>query len=173
MQLFFDWNRTQTDVPNTKCIHELIEEQAERTPDAIAIAHGDRCLSYRELNERANQWAHHLRSLGTGPEKPIGIALERSPEMIAGVLATLKAGAAYVPLSPDTPPERLEMMLQDAGIELLLKQPERGEFDSQIRQNPALKSRAENLAYVIYTSGSTGRPRGVERSEEHTSGRQS
>jgi len=159
-QLLFDWNRTQADFPNTLCIHELFARQAERTPDAIAVAHGDERLSYRELNERANQWAHHLRSLGAGPEKPIGIALERSPEMIAGVLAILKAGAAYVPLSPDTPPERFEMMLQDAGIELLLTKSEVP--DSESRQNPEINSSADNLAYVIYTSGSTGRPKGVE-----------
>jgi non-ribosomal peptide synthetase component F len=149
----FDWNRTQADFPNTNCIHELFEEQAARTPDADAVVFGAERLSYRELNERANQWAHHLRSLGAGPEKLVGIAFERSPEMIAGVLAILKSGAAYVPLSPDTPPERLEMMVQDAGIELLLTQLERGQFDLLSRQNPELKSRADNLAYVIYTSG--------------------
>ncbi|HKP81192.1 MAG TPA: amino acid adenylation domain-containing protein, partial [Pyrinomonadaceae bacterium] len=159
-QLLFDWNRTQADFPNTICIHELFEQQAARTPEATAVIFGAERLSYRELNERANQWAHHLRSLGAGPEKPIGIALERSPEMIAGVLAILKAGAAYLPLSPDTPPERLEMMLQDAGIELLLTQPKLPDLLS--RQNPEVNTSADNLAYVIYTSGSTGRPKGVE-----------
>jgi amino acid adenylation domain-containing protein len=159
-QLLFDWNRTQAHFPSTRCIHELFEEQAARTPDADAVVFGDKRLSYRELNERANQWAHHLRRLGAGPEKLVGIALERSPEMIAGVLAILKTGAAYVPLSPDTPPERLEIMLRDAGIELLLTEAEL--HDPEARQNPEINTSADNLAYVIYTSGSTGRPKGVE-----------
>ncbi len=158
-ELLFDWNRTNADFPNTRCIHELFEQQAELTPEATAIAFGAMRLSYRELNERANQLAHRLRRLGAGPEKLIGIAVERSPEMIAGVLAILKAGAAYVPLSPDTPPERLELLVHDAGIELLLTKLEPP--DSESGQNPELNTNADNLAYVIYTSGSTGRPKGV------------
>ncbi|HKR12638.1 MAG TPA: amino acid adenylation domain-containing protein [Pyrinomonadaceae bacterium] len=158
-QLLFDLNRTHADFPNTRCIHELFEQQVELTPEATAVVFGADRLSYRELNERANQLAHRLRSRGAGPEKLIGIAVERSPEMIAGVLAILKAGAAYVPLSPDTPPERLETIVQDAGIELLLTQVEHP--DSESRQNPDLNTVADNLAYVIYTSGSTGRPKGV------------
>jgi amino acid adenylation domain-containing protein len=159
-QLLFDWNRTQADFPNTLCIHELFARQVELTPEATAVVFGAERLSYRELNERANQCAHHLRSLGAGPEKLIGIALERSPEMIVGVLGILKAGAAYVPLSPDTPPERLEMMLRDAGIELLLTRAELPHLLS--RQNPEINTSVDNLAYVIHTSGSTGRPKGVE-----------
>ncbi|HEX2268423.1 MAG TPA: amino acid adenylation domain-containing protein, partial [Pyrinomonadaceae bacterium] len=159
-QLLSDWNSTRTAFPDTRCIHELFEQQVELTPDATAVVFGAERLSYRELNERANQCAHRLRSLGAGPEKLIGIAVERSPEMIAGVLGILKAGAAYVPLSPYTPPERLQMMVHDAGIELLLTQPEFPESEST--RNPELNTSAGNLVYVIYTSGSTGRPKGVE-----------
>ncbi|HEX5882907.1 MAG TPA: amino acid adenylation domain-containing protein [Pyrinomonadaceae bacterium] len=178
-QLLFDWNSTHVDFPN-RCIHELFEEQVERTPDAVAVAFGDEPLSYRDLNQRANQWAHRLRRLGAGPETSIGICVERSVEMIAGVLATLKAGAAYVPLAPNSPPERLELMLKEAGIELLLTQQEllsklpggvshllpldcdREVIESESKENPVRTTAAENLAYVIYTSGSTGRPKGVE-----------
>jgi len=163
-QLLFDWNRTQVDFPNTRCIHELFEQQAARTPEATAVVFASESFSYRELNERANRWAHRLRRLGAGPETLVGITAERSPETIAGILAILKAGAAYVPLSPDTPRERLDQMLDDAGIELLLTQQQLAEQlpDSESRQNPETKTSADNLAYLIYTSGSTGRPKGVE-----------
>ncbi|HEX5890499.1 MAG TPA: amino acid adenylation domain-containing protein, partial [Pyrinomonadaceae bacterium] len=163
-QLLFDWNRTHADFPNTRCIHELFEHQAALTPEATAVVCATESLSYRKLNERANQWAHRLRSLGAGPEKLVGITAERSMEMIVGILAILKAGAAYVPLSPDTPPERLEQMLTDAGIELLLTQEQLKEQlpASESRQNPETITSADNLAYLIYTSGSTGRPKAVE-----------
>ncbi|HEX6046567.1 MAG TPA: amino acid adenylation domain-containing protein [Pyrinomonadaceae bacterium] len=158
-----DWNRTHADFPQDRCIHELFAQQAELTPNATAVVFGDQRLSYRELNERANQWAHRLRRLGAGPETPIGITAERSLEMIAGVLGILKAGAAYVPLSPDTPPERLAAILNDAGIELLLTQKELEQpLDSERKQNLGVTTNAGNLAYVIHTSGSTGRPKGVE-----------
>ncbi len=163
-QLLFDWNCTQVDFQRTRCIHELFEQQVELTPEATAVVFAEEYISYRELNERANQWAHRLRRLGAGPEKLVGITAERSPEMIAGLLAILKAGAAYVPLSPDTPPERLEQILKDAGVELLLTQQKLAEQlpDSESRQNPETRTSAGNLAYLIYTSGSTGRPKGVE-----------
>jgi amino acid adenylation domain-containing protein len=171
-QLLFDWNRTQADFPDTICIHELFEQQVELTPEATAVTFGAERLSYRELNERANQWAHHLRSLGACPEKLIGIAVERSPEMIVGVLAILKAGAAYVPLSPDTPPGRLQTIFQDAGVELLVTEaePSDSELLPGVRRLGAALAKApasrrtpgsSNLAYVIYTSGSTGQPKGV------------
>ena len=163
-QLLFDWNRTHVDFPNTRCIHELFEQQVERTPEATALVFAGERISYRELNERANQWAHRLRRLGAGPEKLVGITSERSTEMIVGLLAILKAGAAYVPLSPDTPSERLEMLIKDAGIELLLTQHELLDQlpDSLSRKTPETTTSAGNLAYLIYTSGSTGRPKGVE-----------
>jgi amino acid adenylation domain-containing protein len=177
-QLLFEWNRTQVDFSKDRCINELFEEQAERTPEALAVVFGEVRLSYRELNERANQWAHRLQHLGAGPETLIGLCVERSAEMIIGLLAILKAGAAYVPLAPDSPPERLAMIVQEAGIELLLTQQQLVErlpgnthlltLDgeqklAESRKNPVTgKSAASNLAYVIYTSGSTGRPKGVE-----------
>ncbi|HET9479164.1 MAG TPA: non-ribosomal peptide synthetase, partial [Pyrinomonadaceae bacterium] len=167
------------DFPN-RCIHELFEEQVERTPDAVAVAFGDEPLSYRDLNQRANQWAHRLRRLGAKPETLIGICVERSVEMIVGLLAILKAGAAYVPLAPDSPPERLEWMLKGARIQLLLTQQkllsklpaeiahlvaldgDQGVVESESQENPVTTTDPGNLAYVIYTSGSTGRPKGVE-----------
>jgi len=180
-QLLFEWNRTHVDFPKDRCINELFEEQAERTPEALAVVFGDMRLSYRELNERANQWAHrlqHFGHLGAGPETLIGLCVERSAEMIVGLLAILKAGAAYVPLAPDSPPERLGMIVKEAGIELLLTQQKLVErlpagiahllpLDGDQKliestKNPVMKTDASNLAYVIYTSGSTGRPKGVE-----------
>jgi amino acid adenylation domain-containing protein len=176
-QLLFDWNRTQVDFPRDRCINELFEEQAEQTPEELAVVFGDVCLSYRELNKRANQWAHRLQHFGAGPETLIGLCVERSPEMIVGMLAILKAGAAYVPLAPDSPPERLATIVKEARIELVLTQQELVEHlpagighlwaldgDQRLTEstkNPVLKTGAGNLAYVIYTSGSTGSPKGV------------
>ena len=177
-QLLFEWNRTQVDFEHDRCINELFEEQAERTPEALAVVFGEMRLSYRELNERANQWAHRLQYLGARPETLIGLCVERSAEMIVGLLAILKAGAAYVPLAPDSPPERLGMIVKEAGIELLLTQQKLVKrlpagnthlltLDGvqkliESTENPVMKTDAGNLAYVIYTSGSTGRPKGVE-----------
>ncbi len=180
-QLLFDWNRTEVDFPRDRCIDELFEEQAERTPEALAVVFGDMRLSYRELNERANQWTHRLRHLGgAGPDTLIGLCVERSAEMIVGLLAILKAGAAYVPLAPDSPPERLVMIVKEAGIELLLTQERLVEklpagvahlaldsdqklIEHESSKNPVITMTSPgNLAYVIYTSGSTGRPKGVQ-----------
>jgi amino acid adenylation domain-containing protein len=176
-QLLFEWNRTLVEFPKNRCIHELFEAQAERTPEVLAVVFGDMRLSYRELNERANQWAHRLRNFDAGPETLIGLCVERAPEMIIGLLAILKAGAAYVPLAPDSPPERLGMIVKEAGIKLLLTQqklmdqlpgeiahlwPLDGDEElSESTKNPVTETGAGNLAYVIYTSGSTGSPKGV------------
>jgi amino acid adenylation domain-containing protein len=121
-QLLFEWNQTHVDFPKDRCINELFEEQAKRTPDAPAVVFGDMRLSYRELNEQANQWAHLILDFGAGPEKLIGLCVERSPEMIVGLLAILKSGAAYVPLAPDSAIERLGTIVKEAGIELILTQ---------------------------------------------------
>ena len=119
-QLLVEWNDTKTDYFNDQCIHQLFETQAEKTPDAIALVCEDQNLTYRELNSRANQVAHYLQVLGVGPEAPVGICLERSIEMIVGLLAILKAGGAYVPLDPAYPKERLKFILDDSQARIVL-----------------------------------------------------
>ena len=117
-----EWNDTKTGDSQHLCIHQLFEAQVERTPDAIAVVLEDRQLTYGELNRRANQLAHHLRSLGVGPDVLVGICLEHSPEMVIGLLGILKAGGVYVPLDPTYPKERLAFMLEDARVPVLLTQ---------------------------------------------------
>jgi amino acid adenylation domain-containing protein len=167
---------------NCKCIHELFEEQVERTPEEVAVVFEDRWLTYRELNERANRLARHLQGLGVGPDTLVAICIERSLEMVAGLLGILKAGGAYVPLDPSYPTERLEFMLRDSAAVLLLTQQRLrdklqvgrpkvrllcldADWETTARslaENPESGAGPENLAYVIYTSGSTGQPKGVE-----------
>ena len=178
-QIVEEWNDTKTAAPRRACIHELFEAQVERTPNAIAVIFEEQQLTYQELNRRANQLAHYLRSLGTGVETLVGVCVERSIEMIVGVLGVLKAGGAYVPLDPGYPEERLAFMLEDSQVPILLTQerllsglPEHSArvicLDSDWKmisrergENPASSVEVENLAYVIYTSGSTGKPKGV------------
>ena len=178
-QILEEWNDTKRDYPKEKCLQELIEAQAERTPDAVAVVFEDKQLTYRELHARANQLAHYLRSLGVGPEVLVGLCLERSIEMVVGIVGVLKAGGAYVPLDPSYPGERLVFMLEDAQVPVLLTQAHLvGRFlesaarvicldrDWQVLaaesvENPASVVTPENLAYVIYTSGSTGKPKGA------------
>jgi amino acid adenylation domain-containing protein len=173
------WNETAADYLHDRCIHDLFEQQAERSPDALALTFGRMQLTYRELNERANQLAHYLRRLGVGPDTLVGICVERSFEMVVGLLGILKAGGAYLPLDPAYPRERLAFMLEDAQATALLAQRRliaefpgyRGrvvlldeEWDSiarHQRRNPLTDISPGNLAYVIYTSGSTGKPKGV------------
>ena len=121
-RLLFEWNNTEADYPKDKCIHELFEEQVKQTPDAIAVTFEGQRLTYRELNTKANQLAHHLRRLGVGPGRIVGICLERSLEMVIGLLGILKAGGAYLPLDPSYPRERLAFMLEDAEVSVLLTQ---------------------------------------------------
>src|SRR5262249_35265699 len=121
-QLLIEWNDTHVDYPKHKCISELFEEQAEHNPDAIAVKFEGRQLSYGELNSRANQLAHYLQGFGVGPQKLIAIGVDRSLEMIIGLLGILKAGGAYVPLDPMYPSERLGVMLEDANVSVLLTQ---------------------------------------------------
>ncbi|MBD2775781.1 non-ribosomal peptide synthetase [Iningainema tapete] len=179
-QLLHEWNDTQVEYPQSQCIYQLFESQVEHTPDAVAVVFEDQQLTYRELNARANQLAHYLRSLGVGPEVLVGICVERSPEMLIGLLGILKAGGAYVPLDPAYPQERLAFMLADAQIPVLLTQEKLvstlPEHQAQIvcldtdwmeiaqlsTFNPTNTVTTENLAYVIYTSGSTGQPKGVQ-----------
>jgi amino acid adenylation domain-containing protein len=177
--LLEEWNDTAMDYPKDRCVHHLLEEQVERTPEAVAIEFAGATLTYQELNQRANQLAHHLRRQGVGPESLVGLCLERSPEMVIGLLAILKAGGAYVPLDATYPQSRLAFMLEDAEVgvvvttsRMLNQLPTHGarvicmdtDWDSigrEIKSNPETWNKADNLAYVIYTSGSTGRPKGV------------
>ncbi|WP_445300994.1 amino acid adenylation domain-containing protein [Microcoleus sp. C2D2] len=178
-QLLVEWNDTRADYPGDRCIHQLFEAQVERTPDAIAVVFEDQQITYRELNERADQLAHYLQQLGVKPEVLVGICVERSLEMVVGLLAILKAGGAYVPFDPGYPPERLAFMLKDAAIPILLTQkrlletlPENSarvacldadwEAISSSTAPAAGLQNSANLAYVIYTSGSTGKPKGVQ-----------
>ncbi len=178
-QLLVEWNDTATDYPSQRCIHQLFEAQVEQTPDAIAVIFDEARLSYRELNTRANQLAHHLQTLGVGSETLVGLCVERSEEMVVGLLGILKAGGAYAPLDPSYPPQRLQFMLADTQTPVLLTQ-ERllaalPEHEAQVvcldRDWPAIAQSSpenldsdvlpDNLAYVNYTSGSTGTPKGV------------
>ena len=178
-QLLVEWNDTETDHPRDKCIHQLFEEQVERTPDAVAVVFEGQSLTYRELNGQANRLARHLRDLGVERETLVAICVERSLEMVAGLLGILKAGGAYVPLDPDHPEQRLAFMLQDTQAPVLLTQERlRGRLPAyegktvcldqldelcsrESGENLPAVATAESLAYVIYTSGSTGQPKGV------------
>ena len=171
-----NWERTTSDYPEQQCIHQLFDAQVERTPDALAVVYKDERLTYRELNHRANQVAHYLRARGVGPEVLVGICLKRSVEMVIASLGVLKAGAAYLPLDPTYPRERLSFLLEDSGISLLITHRQFVEnlSDQKLEIIPLEcvaqesgesgenNATAENLAYVIYTSGSTGWPKGVE-----------
>lgn len=178
-QLLVEWNSTEKEFPSSQCVHQWIEAQVERTPDEIAVIFGDRELTYAQLDRRANQLAHYLRQLGVAEETRVAILMERSLEMVVSLLAVLKAGAAYVPLDPGYPRERLSFMLEDAQVLAILTQsrllpvlPEHGaevvcldrqwEQIAQQSEGPVRSAiNGHNLAYVIYTSGSTGRPKGV------------
>ena len=175
---FANWNHTQREYPRDRCIHELFLEQTARTPDAVALVYGTTRFTYREISDRAHMIASHLCCLGVHPDTPVALCLERSPEMVSGMLAVLIAGGACVPLDPAYPRERLTFMLQDSGALLLLTQRTLLErlpahralcIDEPLPPLPGNpppivpKSvpKPENLAYIIYTSGSTGKPKGV------------
>ncbi|RMT12872.1 Pyoverdine sidechain peptide synthetase II, D-Asp-L-Thr component, partial [Pseudomonas amygdali pv. mori] len=171
------WTQSVQHYPTGQCAHQRIETQAERTPLAIALTFAGEQLSYQQLNSRANQLAHKLREQGVGPDVRVGLAAERSLDMIVGMLAILKAGGAYVPLDPDYPQDRLSFLMQDSGIELLLTQAHllgqlpipahvqtldlADSLDGNSTENPVNQTSPDNLAYVIYTSGSTGKPKGT------------
>ncbi|RRV07250.1 amino acid adenylation domain-containing protein [Pseudomonas sp. v388] len=172
-----DWNPDVAVFPSAQCAHQIIEAQAARAPDAVALRFNGESLSYGQLNQRANRLAHHLRERGVGPEVRVGLAVERGIEMIIGLLAILKASGAYVPLDPDSPAERLSYLLEDSGIALLLTQPSLIEHLAVPASLPVVSltehlhacsadnlpnlNTPDNLAYVIYTSGSTGKPKGT------------
>lgn len=159
-----EWNSTGAAYDRTQCLHEMFERQAARTPELPALECNGEVLSYRELNERSNRLAHALQSRGVGPEVRVGLSLGRAAEMLVAVLAVLKAGGAYVPLDPAYPERRLNYMLADARVSVLLTEGEVAEALTQkglSAENPRGGVSPANLAYVIYTSGSTGNPKGV------------
>lgn len=177
-QILFDWNNTQATNPG-KCIHALIEEQAQQTPENVAVVLNDTFLTYRELNQRANQLAHYLRASGVEPGTHFAVCTERSLEMIIYLLAVLKVGGVYIPLDPEYPADRLAFMLEDAEVQWLLTQPHLLNRLPQLTASILFpetlaaslsKEKTENLAslnpeqdaYILYTSGSTGKPKGVE-----------
>ena len=178
---FIDWNNTVAPYPEDQCIHELFEAQVERTPDALAVTFNDQRLTYRELNEQANNLADYLCEQGIMVGALVGICTERSLEMVVGLLGVLKAGGAYVPLDPAYPAARLEYMLEDSAIEMLITQKslldrlqkktrkvfcledlsQLSNFSSTNISRSAISLESNDLAYIIYTSGSTGNPKGV------------
>jgi amino acid adenylation domain-containing protein len=186
-QILVRWNNTHAEYPSNYCIHELFEKQVERIPDHLAVIsppdigrkESEKFLTYRELNERANQLAHYLRKLGVGADDLVTICMERSLELIVGILGILKAGGAYVPLDPSYPEERLLTMVEDIGGKVIITQKnlakiffykERpvicldsdwGKILTENIENPVLNTTSGNLAYVIYSSGSTGMPKGI------------
>jgi len=177
--LVIDWNRTDVPYPREQTLHGLFEAQVARTPEAEALVFESTRLDYRTLNARANQLAHHLRTLGVGRESLVGVWMERSAEMVVALLAVLKAGGAYVPLDPAFPKDRIDYMMEDAALGVVLTQAhladtlgeggpravcldrDASQLASLPADNPVSLSDAGNLAYVIYTSGSTGLPKGV------------
>lgn len=176
-QSIHKWNNTYTEYP-LKCLHQLVEQQVEKTPDAIALRFADENLTYQQLNNRANQLAHYLQQLGVKPETKVGICIERSLEMVVGISGILKAGGAYVPIDPDYPAQRQLFMLQDCKTNVLLTQDkftatlpkslqvicldaDWKAIAEQPTHNLNTNVTPENLAYIIYTSGSTGKPKGA------------
>ena len=172
-QLLVEWNETATEYPRERCVHELFEEQAERAAASIALVCGSENLTYRDLNRRANQLAHHLRELGVGPDVPVGVGMDRGFEMIVALLGILKAGGAYVPIDPQLPSERIAYIAQDAAVKLVLTEKplskievecvdiHSAEIANRSAENPNVGVTPDCLAYVMYTSGSTGTPKGV------------
>jgi amino acid adenylation domain-containing protein len=176
--ILVDWNRTEAEYPRGVPLARLVEEQVERTPDAVAVVFGNESVTYGELNVRANQLAHALIGHGVGPDRLVGICAERSVHMLVGLLAIVKAGAGYLPLDPLLPPERLGYMLEDSGATVVVTQESLREslpaFSGTVvvlddprwkangRDDPTVVVDPTDLAYVIYTSGSTGKPKGVE-----------
>ena len=177
-QILDDFNATAKDFPADKCLHELFEARAAEQPDAPAVVFGGETLTYRELNERANRLAHRLRKHGVGPDVMVGLLIERSLEMVVGLMGIAKAGGAYVPMDASYPMDRLAFMIEDTAVDVLLTQasivPKLPAHDAEVicldrdwsdiatesAENPTTDVTPENLIYVIYTSGSTGRPKG-------------
>lgn len=178
-QILIDWNTTQADYPKQKCIHQLFEEQVEKTPGAVAVVFEEQSLTYAALNIKANQLARYLRSKGVGPDVLVGLCVERSLKMVIGLLGILKAGGAYVPIDPGYPQERIIYLVEDSMAPIILTQAlqldylrsskitnicldkDWPEISKQSSMNLFVDMDSRHLAYVIYTSGSTGKPKGV------------
>jgi len=184
-QLLVDWNGTAVEYARGTCVHELFEAQVERTPDSVAVIFQEEQLTYAQLNARANQLGRRLKSLGVGPQVLVAICIERSIDMMVGLLGILKAGGAYVPLDPSYPEERLAFMLEDSGAKVLvtgegtppwlLNAPvkriclsaDRASLAGEPIENPTSGVISSQLAYILYTSGSTGKPKGTEISHRN------
>jgi amino acid adenylation domain-containing protein len=180
-QILYEWNDTGAEYPRDRCMHELFQQQVEKTPGAVAVVHEGSALTYGELNRLANRLAHYLRGLGVKPDERVGICVERGLEMIVGLLGVLKAGGAYVPLDAAYPAERLKYMAEDSGLKVLLTQMHLQRLAAEINREGVVVDLSDaglwqdlpetdpdragttprHLAYVIYTSGSTGLPKGV------------
>ena len=179
-QILVDWNQTAADYPRDRCVHELFEQQVKQTPDAVAVVYEGNQLTYEEINRRSNQLAHYLREMGVGPEVKVGLFVERSLEMVVGLLGVMKAGGVYLPLDVGYPPERLRFMIEDSEVAVVVTQDTLFEDIGVIRprvlsfaaeweqistcaeSNPEVEVSEELSAYVIYTSGTTGLPKGVQ-----------
>src|SRR5437868_7459381 len=184
-EMLVGWNQTGADYRRDRCVHELIEQQVEFTPDAVAIVYEDEQLTYKQLNSRANRVAHSLREIGVGVEVKVGLCVERSLDMLIGLLGILKAGGAYLPIDTGYPEERIRYMLNDSGAKAVLVQEKFKKLSDDVGprivrveqaekevknangENPKIRVDQENLAYVIYTSGSTGQPKGCEVSHRN------
>ena len=176
-RLVYEVNRTQLDYPREKCVHQLFEAQVERTPDAVAVIHDHTTITYLELNRRANVLARHLQALGVGPGIRVGILMKKSLEIVEALLAVLKAGGTYVPMHTSFPKERVQFILKDANVQVLLTNVDLESLEEDKVHvvnlnedklstksdcsNPQINVTSDDLAYIIYTSGSTGRPKGV------------
>ncbi len=178
-QLLVEWNNTATDYPSDKCIHQLFEQQVEKTPNFIAVVFEEEQLTYQQLNQKANQLAHYLQTLGVKPEVLVGICVKRSIDMIVGLLGILKAGGIYVPLDPNYPQERLAFMLEDSNVQIMLTlealtekispqnahivclDRDRDVIAKESVKNLDRQTTLDDVAYAIYTSGSTGKPKAV------------
>lgn len=179
-QILIDWNKTEAPYPQDQCIHQLFEAQVKKAPKVTAVVYKDEQLTYEELNNRSNQLAHYLIEQGVKPDSRVGLCMERSLEMVIGTLGILKAGGAYVPIDTEYPKQRIEVLLNDSGVSLLLTQEELSKtilgkqnipllcldknwavVNQYGTETPDVSLSTTNLAYVIYTSGSTGKPKGV------------